>query len=151
MAVDICASTLTLSMSKPADTRKILEGIATVLAGIIAACILPADLASARFLTPEERDFAGALAIFTLRQYLQVHEHDAIIVRRFEGDGKMAEVVLRHENGLASEKAEEGSHSHTESVQSAILLETQQADEKFEWREVMRGSSQLLLFLILER
>lgn len=38
---------------------KILEGITTILIGIAAALILPADLASASFLTQEERDFAG--------------------------------------------------------------------------------------------
>jgi len=38
----------------------ILEGIVTVLFSIMAAFILPADLASARFFTSEEREFAVA-------------------------------------------------------------------------------------------
>ena len=36
----------------------ILEGIATVLIGLIATLILPTDIASAKFLNPEEREFA---------------------------------------------------------------------------------------------
>jgi len=105
----------------------ILEGIATVFIGIIAACILPADLASASFLTQEERDFA---------------------VRRFEKDGKTSEVIIRHQDGPATDdKAEKGSHSHVESVQSAVLLEAQQGDEKFEWKEVKRGFLDLQVWL----
>ena len=36
----------------------ILEGIVTVLFGLIATLVLPSDIASAKFLTEEERDFA---------------------------------------------------------------------------------------------
>ena len=38
----------------------ILEGIATMLIGAIAATFLPADIKSASFLTDEERKFARA-------------------------------------------------------------------------------------------
>lgn len=37
----------------------ILEGVGTVVLSFVAAFILPADLASAKFLTAEERAFAG--------------------------------------------------------------------------------------------
>lgn len=37
----------------------ILEGICTILFCLVAAIYLPADIASARFLTTEEREFAG--------------------------------------------------------------------------------------------
>ena len=36
----------------------ILEGIVTVMLALLAAVMLPADLASAKFLTEEEREFA---------------------------------------------------------------------------------------------
>lgn len=36
----------------------ILEGIASVLIGVLAAVMLPQSLATAKFLTPEERQFA---------------------------------------------------------------------------------------------
>jgi predicted MFS family arabinose efflux permease len=36
----------------------ILEGIVTILFGIVAAGFLPADITTASFLTDEERDFA---------------------------------------------------------------------------------------------
>ena len=41
----------------------ILEGIVTVLFGLIATLVLPSDIASAKFLTEEERDFARELFI----------------------------------------------------------------------------------------
>lgn len=37
----------------------ILEGIATVLCAVISAVFLPADIQHAKFLTEEEREFAG--------------------------------------------------------------------------------------------
>lgn len=44
----------------------ILEGIATVLLSIIAAFALPAGIASARFLTEEERTFARMCILLKL-------------------------------------------------------------------------------------
>ena len=41
----------------------ILEGIVTVLFGLIATLVLPSDIASAKFLTEEERYFARELFI----------------------------------------------------------------------------------------
>ena len=40
----------------------ILEGIATVLAALVAAIFLPADLPSAKFFTEEERAFSREVA-----------------------------------------------------------------------------------------
>ena len=37
----------------------ILEGLATIIIAIFAIYLLPADLATAKFLTQEEREFAG--------------------------------------------------------------------------------------------
>ena len=44
----------------------ILEGVGTVVLSIVAAFILPADLASAKFLTAEERAFAGRVSCIPL-------------------------------------------------------------------------------------
>lgn len=49
---------------KPVDINcQILEGIATILIAIVAAGVLPADLASATFLTQEERECASKVSI----------------------------------------------------------------------------------------
>ena len=37
----------------------ILEGITTILFGLVAWLMMPADLGSAKFFNEEERDFAG--------------------------------------------------------------------------------------------
>jgi hypothetical protein len=66
--------------------RQILEGIATIGAGLIAAWMLPASLASANFLTPEERDFAGAFLLRPISKHAQVISRDM----QFVGTKRMA-------------------------------------------------------------
>lgn len=46
---------------------QVLEGLATMLIGGVAACLLPTDIASAKFLTEEERALAGACTTGLLR------------------------------------------------------------------------------------
>ncbi|KAF7776169.1 hypothetical protein Agabi119p4_4562 [Agaricus bisporus var. burnettii] len=105
----------------------ILEGIATILIGLLAALVLPADLATANCLTPEEREFA---------------------VRRYQDDGKTIQVTPRLEDGYPKdEKLEHDAHTHAESVQSSVALETQTEDEVFEWREVVRGFLDIQVWL----
>lgn len=48
---------------------QILEGLATVIASLISASILPSDISSAKFLTDEERAFACALEISLSRGF----------------------------------------------------------------------------------
>lgn len=44
-------------------TFQVLEGIATVLSGLIAAYFLPESLQTASFFTEEERNFAGKVPL----------------------------------------------------------------------------------------
>lgn len=46
----------------------ILEGLATIVVGLLAAYILPADLASARFLTDDEKRYAGRSPDHAIRE-----------------------------------------------------------------------------------
>lgn len=80
-----------------------------------------------------------------MRLYLsqtQPSNESRYIVRRFQDDGKVTEITPQLEDGYPKgakdEKAENGAHTHAESVQS-VALETQTEDEAFEWREVIRG------------
>jgi hypothetical protein len=57
--MDICEQSCKSQRNKSVKTQQILEGIATVLIGILSAFVLPTDLASASFLTEEERAFAS--------------------------------------------------------------------------------------------
>lgn len=61
-------------------------------------------------------------------------------------DGKTSEVILKQQDiPTTDDKAEKGTHSHIEgSVQSAAFPEILQEDEKFEWREVRRGTLRLM-------
>ncbi|THH32727.1 hypothetical protein EUX98_g1476 [Antrodiella citrinella] len=96
----------------------ILEGIATVLIAVIAACIMPADLASAKFFTEEEREF--------------------ILARFRAADVISASIPLSEPAEKINVDEEKGSDIRTEAkpVQSAVVYHE---DEKFEWREVIRG------------
>ncbi|KDQ28992.1 hypothetical protein PLEOSDRAFT_1103027 [Pleurotus ostreatus PC15] len=92
----------------------ILEGIATVILSIVSAVFLPANLESAKFLTKEERTFA---------------------TRRFRMDESMisADAI----------PVERDTHEKEDTIQT---LESSPKEvfathcvEEFEWREVMRG------------
>ena len=57
----------------------ILEGLATVVLGLIAAKCLPADIASAKFFTEEERQFARKTLLPFYKRRLLI-ERDSITV-----------------------------------------------------------------------
>lgn len=61
-------STLTHTSSFPVGWRWIfiLEGIATILLGVMAAFVMPASIQSAKFLTTEEKRFARTFAPYVL-------------------------------------------------------------------------------------
>jgi len=88
----------------------ILEGIATILIGIIAAIVLPADVSSARFLSDEEKSFALSR--------LQADD----VTRHFS-------VVLEKEDNESASKQPE----------MPVSVGGENLAEKFEWREVARG------------
>ncbi|VDB90095.1 unnamed protein product [Peniophora sp. CBMAI 1063] len=100
----------------------ILEGIATCMIAIISAVVLPSTLSTARFLTEEERTFAlerfhmadstaASAPLSEPAQNIRVHEKDA-------------------------EKEEERRVEDVSVVSSIVVHEE---DERFEWREVVRG------------
>ena len=54
----------------------ILEGIVTIVCSTVAVWVLPANVASARFFTLEEREFAGQLTTFlSVIMKLLIYKH----------------------------------------------------------------------------
>lgn len=110
----------------------ILEGMATVVIAGIAFLILPKDLASAKFLTPEERTFA---------------------VERFRR-GNINLVVsragtVREDNLPGSGNAFDAEKSESVSVREATSIDplAVEEEEHFEWREVWRGITDIQTWL----
>lgn len=104
----------------------ILEGIATVLIAFIAAAFMPADIASASFFTEEERQFA--------------------LARFRAADAIGASAPLSEPAEKINVDEEKGSEVRTDVklVQSAVI---HQEDERFEWREVIRGVLEVQVWL----
>jgi len=102
----------------------ILEGIVTVLFSIMAAFILPADLASARFFTSEEREFA---------------------VARFNRDLPPSAVPTAE--GEKNSLDEKQSESRREDATEDLISPGDVQEEHFEWREVMRGVLDIQVWL----
>ncbi|TCD70433.1 hypothetical protein EIP91_003514 [Steccherinum ochraceum] len=93
----------------------ILEGLVTALLAVITWVFLPADGATAWFLTSEEREFAGTLRVKDDAQFIRLSESQP-----------GSECARKDKD---SDKA-----SQTEVVQLSV-----QEIEHFEWREVIRG------------
>ncbi|KAJ3722977.1 MFS transporter [Lentinula raphanica] len=99
----------------------ILEGICTILFCLVAAIFLPADIASARFLTSEEREFA---------------------VARFNLDlpPKLAQGTDGEKNSVDIGEKEKIEEYRRETISDDLSSPgATQEEEQFEWREVMRG------------
>ncbi|KAJ4478051.1 MFS transporter [Lentinula aciculospora] len=98
----------------------ILEGICTILFCLVALFVLPADIASARFLTTEEREFA---------------------VARFNLDlpPKLAQGTDGERNSVDFSEKKKQSEIRRENASDDITTGATQEEEQFEWREVMRG------------
>ncbi|KAL0949960.1 hypothetical protein HGRIS_009980 [Hohenbuehelia grisea] len=97
----------------------ILEGIVTILFGIIAAIVLPADLGSAKFFTDEERAWA---------------------LLRFRMADTAASTIAHADRPQSSSTSgfEKRDMVEVESVKHQDTVVNQE-DEQFEWREVLRG------------
>ncbi|KAF9058209.1 MFS general substrate transporter [Panaeolus papilionaceus] len=112
----------------------ILEGIATIFIGIGAAIILPESLSTAKFLTEEERIFA---------------------VQRFRLDSTVTfsptsgpETPTKSDDGkLEKGSSEEARVEHADVSQTLEVLRNEQPEEKFEWREVWRGCTDIQVWL----
>ncbi|KAJ6515911.1 MFS general substrate transporter [Mycena sanguinolenta] len=100
----------------------LLEGLATVVSSFITLIFLPESIAGARFLTPEEREFA-------LRRF---HEDDAVAASTLDTGVAAAS---EQEKG---EKADVDTSEHAASP-TPQTTQIRMMDEKFEWSEVIRG------------
>ncbi|KAJ3488703.1 hypothetical protein NLI96_g2654 [Meripilus lineatus] len=100
----------------------ILEGIATVLAALVAAIFLPADLPSAKFFTEEERAFS----LYRIRQSNPVVSSAPLS----EPSQKI---------NVGSNDIEKGSETMVEIQQAQTMTTVYEEDEVFEWGEVLRG------------
>ncbi|KAF7301656.1 MFS transporter [Mycena indigotica] len=94
----------------------LLEGLATFVSSLICLYFLPSSLASAKFLTEEERDFA---------------------LRRFHATTSPA-TQTRDSPDIALEKGDKGSITENINAQSPAEI-THFTEEHFELREVIRG------------
>ncbi|PPQ69879.1 hypothetical protein CVT24_003214 [Panaeolus cyanescens] len=107
----------------------ILEGIATILIGIGAALILPESLATAKFLTEEERIFA---------------------VQRFRLDNTVTISLTSGPETPSKSDEEKNSEERVEHVdvsQTLEVLRNETPEERFEWREVVRGITEIQVWL----
>ncbi|KAF8165361.1 MFS general substrate transporter [Crassisporium funariophilum] len=107
----------------------ILEGLATILASVIAAYILPEGLSTASFLTEEERIFA---------------------VRRFRLDDITMPISSPEtpSKTLDESKGEDDMRvEHVEVSKSFKALQKDPEEEKFEWSEVIRGITDIQTWL----
>ncbi|KAK0453626.1 MFS transporter [Armillaria borealis] len=108
----------------------ILEGIATIIFSIIAAILLPADVSSAPFLSEVERDFALS----------RLRSEDPVIHMTSESDSTVPDPSALHdpkEDVLTVEKIQ----------LSARNNRVQHEEEIFEWREVIRGLTDIQTWL----
>ncbi|KAH9900009.1 MFS general substrate transporter [Cubamyces lactineus] len=99
----------------------ILEGIATVIFALTSMLFLPADIASAKFFTDEEREFA-----------LQR-------VRLSHGVTMTAPLSEPSQHITRTEADAEKATEDKIEVEATETLVVEQAEEQFEWGEVMRG------------
>ncbi|CDO71341.1 hypothetical protein BN946_scf184908.g99 [Trametes cinnabarina] len=101
----------------------ILEGIATIVIALSSAIFLPADIASAKFFTEEEREFA--------LHRLRLSFGAAMTAPLSEPSQGITRVEVDAEKG-----AEEKVEVQTPATDAVVVY---QEDEKFEWGEVVRG------------
>ncbi|TFK55686.1 MFS general substrate transporter [Heliocybe sulcata] len=104
----------------------ILEGLGSVIAGLICAAVLPVSIQTARFLTEEERAFA-------LDRFYQ---SNAIMNSTEPSDIDVRDVPTD------PEKPEQEDKDVPEKVQVTEVT-VYQAEEQFEWREIIRGLTEI--------
>ncbi|KAK0190957.1 MFS transporter [Armillaria mellea] len=109
----------------------ILEGIATIIFSIIAAILLPADVSSALFLSEVERDFALS----------RLRSEDPAIHMTSESDSAVPDPSALHDAKLDLLTVEK--------IQiSARNNRVEHEEEVFEWREVIRGLTDIQTWLM---
>ncbi|KAL5508394.1 hypothetical protein ACEPAH_6013 [Sanghuangporus vaninii] len=105
----------------------ILEGLVTILFGILAAVLLPADIQSSRLLTAEERVFA--LRRFRKGNVVSSHVPLSEAARKIREEKAETQSAGRQKAGRTSQE------------------EIFQEDEQFEWGEVIRGCKDIQTWL----
>ncbi|KAI0092717.1 MFS general substrate transporter [Irpex rosettiformis] len=126
----------------------ILEGIVTVLFGFIAWMMLPANLGSAKFLTKKEREFAGTL-IWRFRQSTAVTAD----VPLSEPAQRITPQPIPVDPEKEVEEDKTGSVKNLADATTTITTTTDGAvsvhieEEKFEWREIVRGLVDIQVWL----
>ncbi|KAJ8482249.1 hypothetical protein ONZ45_g15021 [Pleurotus djamor] len=106
----------------------VLEGIATVLFGLIAAVFLPGSIETAKFLSEEERVFA---------------------LQRFRMDDVTASAppAYRSSTPASSQETEKAENVHVHDASPQVVQSVSQEDEEFEWSEVLRGVMDIQVWL----
>ncbi|KZT24522.1 MFS transporter [Neolentinus lepideus HHB14362 ss-1] len=102
----------------------ILEGLGSVIAGLICAAVLPVNIETARFLTEEERAFA-------LNRFYQSN-----VIMHTTEPTDLPDIPAD------PEKTDQGDKAEPEKVQVTVAS-AYQAEEHFEWREVVRGLTEI--------
>ncbi|EIM85641.1 MFS transporter [Stereum hirsutum FP-91666 SS1] len=105
----------------------ILEGIVTVLFGVMAAFVMPASIQSANFLTPEEKRFA-------LHRF-RMSERTANSAPLSEPSQRIT-TTEKEEKDLEEVRAEVYDPNASNDREEPVV---HQEEEQFEWREVVRG------------
>jgi hypothetical protein len=118
----------------------ILEGIASCFVGFLAMAMLPESLRKARFLTEEEREFAGMSAMLPV---LVKFKDVSLAVNRFQMNSAAAQRTFedaeaRKSPSAIEEKDSKGSVQHVDANVPQGGIITQEV-EAFEWREIRRG------------
>jgi len=129
----------------------ILEGIATILSSIIAALVLPAGIISAKFLTEEERAFARMFFYLTTEKR-STEKFPMSKVRRFRAADTVSTSAPLSEGAESitapvGDTEKEGESEVREHAHGAKAPSIHQEDEEFEWREIVRGLTDLQTWL----
>lgn len=118
---------------------------------IVSAAVLPSTLSSARFLTEEERTFARSCLVLDLT-WAASSQIPPSVERFRTADITAASAPLSEpaQNIRTHEKdAEKDEDRRVEDVSIVDSIVVHQEDEKFEWREVVRGACKLDLVLAM--
>ncbi|KAF9462632.1 MFS general substrate transporter [Collybia nuda] len=110
----------------------ILEGLATIVASLISAWVLPADVSTAKFLSAEERAFA-------------IRRFQADLATPSEPGSLQTSTPRKSSSPEGGEKDSEHQVEDTGSVAVQHILP--ENEEKFEWGEVMRGLTDIQTWL----
>lgn len=128
----------------------ILEGMITILFAVIAWGFLPADLGSAKFFSEEERQFARQSKLGQCPSYAAADVLHS--VSRFRRENEVTATAQMSEAAqpisTVNPELDKTEESQGETSNPHITIQAvHQEDEKFEWGEVIRGTTTCSLLL----